>query len=77
MGHFVGISDSCYYVPNEKDLLEENMKVLDALTISNENRRKLQVEVLVASTKETEQLINPKLSEKINRYDNYYVCAMK
>jgi integrase len=64
MGHSVGISDS-YYRPTEKDLLEEYLKAVDALlTISNENRLKMQVEVLVASTKETEEIINAKLAEK-------------
>jgi integrase len=63
MGHSVGISDS-YYRPTEKDLLEEYIKAIDALTISNENRLKMQVEVLVASTKETEEMINAKLAEK-------------
>jgi integrase len=63
MGHSVGISDS-YYRPTEKDLLEEYLKAVDALTISNENRLKMQVEVLAASTKETEEMINAKLAEK-------------
>ena len=63
MGHSVGISDS-YYRPTEKDLLEEYLKAVDALTISNENRLKTQVEVLVAATRETEEMINTKLAEK-------------
>jgi integrase len=63
MGHSVGISDS-YYRPTEKDLLEEYLKAVDALTISNENRLKMQVEVLVATTRETEEMINAKLAEK-------------
>jgi integrase len=63
MGHSVGISDS-YYRPTVKDLLEEYLKAVDALTISNENRLKMQVEVLAASTKETEEMVNTKLAEK-------------
>ena len=63
MGHSVGISDS-YYRPTEKDLIEEYLKAVDALTISNENRLKMQVEVLAASSKETEEMINVKLAEK-------------
>jgi len=63
MGHSVGISDS-YYRPSEKDLLEEYLKAVDALTISNENRLKMQVEVLAATTKETEEMINTRLAEK-------------
>jgi integrase len=63
MGHSVGISDS-YYRPTERDLLEEYQKAIDALTISNENRLKTQVEVLAATSKETEEMIRTKLSEK-------------
>jgi integrase len=63
MGHSVGISDSCYR-PTEKELLEEYQKAIDALTISNENRLKTQVEVLAASSKETEEMIKIKLAEK-------------
>jgi integrase len=63
MGHSVGISDS-YYRPTEKDLLEEYQKAIDALTISNENRLKTQVEVLAASSKETEEMIKTRLAEK-------------
>jgi integrase len=63
MGHSVGISDS-YYRPTEKDLLEEYQKAIDALTISNENRLKTQVEVLAATSKETEEMIKTKMAEK-------------
>ena len=63
MGHSVGISDS-YYRPTEKDLLEEYQKAIDALTISNENRLKTQVEVLATTSKETEEMIKIKLTEK-------------
>jgi hypothetical protein len=63
MGHSVGISDS-YYRPTEKDLLEEYQKAIDVLTISNENRLKTQVEVLAATSKETEEMIKTKLAEK-------------
>jgi len=63
MGHSVGISDS-YYRPTEKELFEEYLKAVDALTISNENRLKMQVEVLVATSRETEEMINAKLAEK-------------
>jgi hypothetical protein len=63
MGHSVGISDS-YYRPTERDLLEEYQKAIDALTISNENRLKTQVEVLAATSKETEEMVKSKLAEK-------------
>ena len=39
-------------------------KAVDALTIGNENRLKMQLEVLAASTKETEEIINTRLAEK-------------
>lgn len=39
-------------------------KAVDALTIGNENRLKMQVEVLAASTKEIEEIINTRLAEK-------------
>ena len=39
-------------------------KAVDALTIGNENRLKLQVEVLADSTKETEEITNTRLAEK-------------
>jgi integrase len=63
MGHSVGISDS-YYRPTEKDLLEEYLKAVDALSISNENRLKMQVELLAASSKETEEMINARMADK-------------
>jgi hypothetical protein len=63
MGHSTGISDS-YYRPSEMDLLEEYLKAVDALTISNENRLKMQVEVLASSTKETQEMITVKMAEK-------------
>jgi hypothetical protein len=39
-------------------------KAVDALTIGNENRLKMQVGVLAASTKEIEEIINARLAEK-------------
>jgi integrase len=63
MGHSVGISDS-YYRPTEKDLLEEYLKAVEALTVGNENRLKMQVELLAASSKETEQIINSRMADK-------------
>jgi hypothetical protein len=44
--------------------LEEYQRAIDALTISNENRLKTQVEVLAATSKETEEMIKVKLAEK-------------
>jgi hypothetical protein len=64
MGHSLGgVSDS-YFRPREEEFLEEYLKAVDALTINDENRLKMQVEVLAASTKESEEIINTKLAEK-------------
>jgi hypothetical protein len=46
-------------------------KAVDALTIGNENRLKMQVEVLGASTKETEEIINTRLAEKDREFHSY------
>jgi integrase len=43
MGHSVGISDS-YYRPTEKELLQDYLRVTDALTVSPENRLRHELE---------------------------------
>ena len=43
MGHSVGISDS-YYRPTENELLQDYLHIKDALTISQENRLRNEVE---------------------------------
>ena|SRR5215831_19116691 len=43
MGHSVGISDS-YYRPTEKELLQDYLRAADALTVSQENRLRNEVE---------------------------------
>ncbi len=64
MGHSLGgVSDS-YFRPREEEILEEYLKASDALTINDENCLKMQVEVLAASTKEREEMIDLKLAEK-------------
>ena len=45
MGHSVGISDS-YYRPTENELLQDFLKALDALTISEEKHLRQEVEKL-------------------------------
>ena len=45
MGHSVGISDS-YYRPTENELLQDYLKAVDALTISEEKQLRHQVEEL-------------------------------
>jgi len=64
MGHSLGgVSDS-YFRPREEEVLEEYLKAINALTMNDENRLKTQVEVLAATTRETEEIINAKLTEK-------------
>jgi integrase len=43
MGHSVGISDS-YYRPTEKELLQDYLRAVDALTVSQENRLRNEAE---------------------------------
>ena len=43
MGHSVGISDS-YYKPTETESLEDYLKSVDALTVSQENHLRHEVE---------------------------------
>jgi hypothetical protein len=45
MGHSVGISDS-YYRPTENELLQDYLKAVDALTISEEKQLRHEVEKL-------------------------------
>jgi integrase len=51
MGHSVGISDS-YYRPTEKELLQDYLRAADALTVSQENRLRNEVEVRDRSIEE-------------------------
>ncbi|MGC2570109.1 MAG: site-specific integrase, partial [Candidatus Nitrosopolaris sp.] len=44
MGHSVGISDS-YYRPTEKELLQDYLRITDALTVYPENRLRHELEV--------------------------------
>src|SRR5215831_11494358 len=43
MGHSVGISDS-YYRPTEKELLQDYLRITDALTVYPENRLRHELE---------------------------------
>ena len=51
MGHSVGISDS-YYRPTENELLQDYLRVTDALTLSQENQLRHAVEKLKVETAE-------------------------
>ena len=63
MGHSTGISDS-YYRPTENDLLQDYLKCVDALTITDEKTLTMKVEDLAIKSKDNEYLVNAKLSEK-------------
>ncbi|MFZ0223992.1 MAG: hypothetical protein WA323_24490 [Candidatus Nitrosopolaris sp.] len=63
MGHSTGLSDS-YYRPTENDLLEDYLKCVDALTITDEKTLKMRVEDLANKSYDNEYLVNAKLAEK-------------
>jgi alkyl hydroperoxide reductase subunit AhpC len=54
------------YPSTLKEVILVCTKAVNALTIGNENRLKMQVEVLAASTNETEEIIN-----WLKRIENY------
>jgi hypothetical protein len=53
MGHSLGISDS-YFKPTEEEMLTEFVKVVDALSINDTQKLKLEVENLKAGISELE-----------------------
>jgi len=53
MGHSVGISDS-YYRPTENELLQDYLKAVDALTISEEKQLRHEVEKLKVENAEVD-----------------------
>jgi integrase len=63
MGHSVGISDS-YYRPTENDLLEDYLRVTEALTIDPKNRLLKQVEQVREKQKESDYIVEARLQEK-------------
>lgn len=63
LGHTTGLDEN-YYRPAENELLEEYLKVVNFLTINEENRLKIKVEELTSKTKDNEYVINHKLREK-------------
>jgi integrase len=62
-GHNTGL-DKSYYRPGMDELLLEYLKVLDAVTIDEENRLKITVKEVRAKTETNEYLIKEKLEEK-------------
>lgn len=71
MGHDIGISGS-YYKPTEKEVLEDYLKAVTLLTISNDNII-LQKEVaeLQQKSKDNEYIIRGKLQVEIIRSSNF------
>lgn len=64
MGHSIGTSSS-YYKPTEKEVLDDYLKVVDALTISSNNTTlKKQVQKLEETNRTNEYIIRGKLQEK-------------
>src|SRR5438132_12504822 len=55
MGHSTGISDS-YYRATENELLEDYLKAVEFLTISNENRLQKQLTEIAEKVKDTESI---------------------
>lgn len=60
LGHKIGLA-SCYYRPSEEEMLAEYMKAVNNLTINEENRLKIKVDLL-----ESEKTNYEKLDAKID-----------
>jgi integrase len=65
MGHSVGISDS-YYKPTETELLEDYLRSVDALTVSQENQLRHEVEKLKVENAEIDMMKNNYLDMKLS-----------
>jgi hypothetical protein len=63
MAHSIGISDS-YYRPTEEELLNDYLKAVSFLTISDENRLQEQVNELSEKTNDNDHVVKAKLQEK-------------
>jgi hypothetical protein len=63
MGHSTGISDS-YYRATENELLEDYLKAVPVLTISNENRIQTQMDNIVEESRKNDSNIKSLLYEK-------------
>ena len=63
MGHNIGISKS-YYKPAEQEILQDYLKAVNYLTISEENKLKSKINELEEKDKVNEYTINKKLMEK-------------
>jgi small-conductance mechanosensitive channel len=66
MGHDIGVSKS-YYKPTEKEVMEDYLKAVDSLTISDDKIvLQKQVIELKEKTRDNEYIIKSKLQEKDN-----------
>ena len=63
MAHSTGVSDS-YYRPTEDELLDDYLKAIPFLTISDEHRLQEQVNELSEKTKDNDYVVKAKLQEK-------------
>jgi hypothetical protein len=69
LGHNIGVSGS-YYKPTEKEVLQDYLKAVDFLTISDENKLSKKIKELFDKTKIQEYVINGKIQEKDKQIDN-------
>ncbi|HKG87160.1 MAG TPA: site-specific integrase [Nitrososphaeraceae archaeon] len=65
MGHKTGLAIQSYVKPTISQMLDEYMKIVDSVTIAEENRLKRQVETLKIDKSKMEQVI-----ERINLLEN-------
>ena len=64
LGHNIGVSAS-YYKPRESEILEDYLKAVELLTISNDKTKLTkQVAELKEKSKDTEYIVKGKLQEK-------------
>jgi hypothetical protein len=66
MGHSIGISDS-YYRATESEVLDDYLKAVDCLTISNENKLQKKVTDLVEKSGTDSRAISMQLEYKDNQ----------
>jgi hypothetical protein len=65
MGHSVGISDS-YYRATEKELLEDYLKAVPVLTISNESRLQTRLDNIVEESRKNDYNIRLNTNQRID-----------
>ena len=63
MSHSIGVSNS-YYKPTEDELLNDYLKAIPFLTISDEHRLQEQVNELSEKTKDNDYIVKSRLQEK-------------